>query len=89
MIKKYFNFDPRALQCREEVFDPCPPWKGQPEGWTGDQDGWVSFDTYDPVKVMSLFGPSRAQMIEDMKVRWAALEKGKILLDEIEKYIFG
>ena len=83
----FSKFDPRALQCREEVIDPCPPWTGQPEGWIGDNDGWASFDTYDPVQVMSLFGTPRAQLIEDMKAHWAEAEKKKIILDEIGKKI--
>ena len=31
----------------------------------------------DPAQVMSLFGSSQAQLIEDMKVHWAEVEKKK------------
>ena len=84
----FMDFNPRGLEFRE-IIAPVSPWKGQPDGWAGDQDGWASFEDYDPVQVLSQFGPSRDELIEDMKVHSAAVEKGKILLDEIEKYILG
>ena len=72
------DFNPRGLEFRE-IIAPVSPWKGQPDGWIGDQDGWASFEDYDPVQVLSQFGPSRDELIEEMKAHSAAVEKGQIL----------